>query len=153
MAATTFLGRPISPLTHRRLHNFRANRRGFWSLWIFLLFSPVFWPMSLPMIGLCSFGMTEGSLPIFKSYPETTFVDLSTRRSIATGRDRDREKGWMIWPLIPFRYDTINYSLSVPAPHRPRRSIGSARMTRPRSGSPLIYGFHLGAVWSHPDSV
>ncbi len=31
-----FLGRRISPLTRRRLHNFRANRRGFWSLWIFL---------------------------------------------------------------------------------------------------------------------
>ena len=36
MAAIAFLGRPISPLTRRRLHNFRANRRGFWSLWIFL---------------------------------------------------------------------------------------------------------------------
>ena len=34
--ADLFLGRRISPLTRRRLHNFRANRRGFWSLWIFL---------------------------------------------------------------------------------------------------------------------
>ncbi len=30
------LGRKISPLTRRRLHNFRANARGFWSFWIFL---------------------------------------------------------------------------------------------------------------------
>ena len=34
--ADRFLGRRISPLTRRRLHNFRANRRGYWSLWIFL---------------------------------------------------------------------------------------------------------------------
>ena len=27
----------LSPLNQRRLANFRANRRGFWSLWIFLL--------------------------------------------------------------------------------------------------------------------
>jgi microcin C transport system permease protein len=36
-AALTFLGRRITPLTRRRLDNFRANRRGFWSLWIFLV--------------------------------------------------------------------------------------------------------------------
>ncbi len=27
----------LSPLTRRRLANFRANKRGFWSLWIFLV--------------------------------------------------------------------------------------------------------------------
>ena len=37
MADDTFFGWRISPLTRRRLHNFRANRRGFWSLWIFLV--------------------------------------------------------------------------------------------------------------------
>lgn len=34
----TFLGRDVSPITARRLANFRANKRGFWSLWIFLVF-------------------------------------------------------------------------------------------------------------------
>src|SRR5258708_12712760 len=36
-AGDTFLGRRITPLSRRRLDNFRANRRGFWSLWIFLV--------------------------------------------------------------------------------------------------------------------
>ena len=31
-----FLGFRISPLTRRRIDNFKANRRGVWSLWIFL---------------------------------------------------------------------------------------------------------------------
>ena len=26
----------LTPLTRRRLANFKANRRGYWSLWIFL---------------------------------------------------------------------------------------------------------------------
>jgi microcin C transport system permease protein len=30
------LGIRITPLTRRRIDNFKANRRGFWSLWIFL---------------------------------------------------------------------------------------------------------------------
>src|SRR5262249_51952252 len=34
--ADRFLGIHISPLTRRRLEAFRRNRRGFWSLWIFL---------------------------------------------------------------------------------------------------------------------
>src|SRR6476646_3746901 len=36
-AGDTFLGRRITPLTRRRIDNFRANRRGFWSLWLFLV--------------------------------------------------------------------------------------------------------------------
>src|SRR6266850_3532044 len=36
-AGDTFLGRRITPLSRRRLDNFRANRRGYWSLWIFLV--------------------------------------------------------------------------------------------------------------------
>src|SRR3546814_13832952 len=35
-AADRLLGMEISPLNRRRLQNFRANARGFWSLWIFL---------------------------------------------------------------------------------------------------------------------
>src|SRR5947209_19143366 len=35
-AGDTFLGRRITPLTRRRIENFKANRRGFWSLWLFL---------------------------------------------------------------------------------------------------------------------
>ena len=37
MQQDRFLGKPISPLGRRRLMNFRANGRGFWSFWIFLL--------------------------------------------------------------------------------------------------------------------
>ena len=32
-----------------------------------------------------------------------------------------QKKGWMIWPLIPFSHDTINYELKSPAPSPPDR--------------------------------
>ncbi len=37
MDGDRILGLRVTPITRRRLHNFRANRRGFWSLWIFLV--------------------------------------------------------------------------------------------------------------------
>ena len=70
-----FLGRPISPLTRRRLDSFRHNRRGFWSLWIFLavFFVSLFAefiandrPILVRFDGAWYF-------PVFVDYPETVF--------------------------------------------------------------------------------
>src|SRR5215472_6097311 len=74
-APDRFLRRPISPLTRRRLAAFRGNRRGFWSLWIFLavflvtLFAE-FIANDRPI--LVRF---EGAwyFPVFGDYSETTF--------------------------------------------------------------------------------
>src|ERR1700676_1128854 len=74
-AGEVFLGRRITPLTRRRLDNFRANRRGFWSLWIFLVLFATslfaeFIANDRPL--LVRF---DGSLylPVLHDYPETTF--------------------------------------------------------------------------------
>jgi len=74
-AGDVFLGRHITPLTRRRIENFKANRRGFWSLWIFLvlfitsLFAE-FLANDRPLLV-----RYEGSfyLPVLRDYPETTF--------------------------------------------------------------------------------
>lgn len=78
-AATTsarrFFGLTITPLTARRLANFRANRRGYWSLWIFLILFVLslfaeFIANDKPLIV-----RFDGAFytPIFNAYPETTF--------------------------------------------------------------------------------
>src|SRR5712671_4961079 len=74
-AGDTFLGRRITPLTRRRLDNFRANRRGFWSLWMFLALFVVtllaeFIANDRPLLV-----RYEGSFyfPVLRDYPETTF--------------------------------------------------------------------------------
>jgi microcin C transport system permease protein len=153
MAPTAFLGRPISPLTRRRLHNFRANRRGFWSLWIFLfVFS-----LSLladviandrPLLVRYDGGFY---FPIFKSHPETTFGGSFPTEAVYRDPaviEMISNKGWIIWPLISFRYDTINYSLSVPAPAPPSAVnwLGTDDQGRDLAAR-LIYGFRISVLF------
>ena len=116
--------RGLSPLTRRRISNFRSNRRGFWSLWIFLfiftgsLFAD-FVANDKPLV--VSY---RGQLysPVFREYPETLFGGFL--ESEADYRDPEvremiDEEGWALWPIIPFSYDTISYDLPVPAPSPP----------------------------------
>src|SRR3954468_15889842 len=74
-AGDVFLGRRITPLTRRRIENFKANRRGFWSLWLFLALFGVtlfaeFIANDRPLLV-----HYDGAYytPIFHDYPETTF--------------------------------------------------------------------------------
>ena len=66
----------------------------------------------------------DGTLyaPVVVTYPETAFGgDFPTE---ADYRDPYiieliEAKGWMVWPLNRYSYDTINYNLPVPAPAPP----------------------------------
>ena len=68
-------GVKLSPIGRRRWRNFRANKRGFWSLWIFLtifvlsLFAE-FIANDKPL--LVEF-RGKNYYPVFVTYPETTF--------------------------------------------------------------------------------
>jgi microcin C transport system permease protein len=118
------LGLKLTPLVRRRLRNFRANRRGFWSLWIFLalfgisLFAELIAndkPLLIRYGGAFYF-------PIAVTYPETTFggefpTEADYRDPFVAGKIR--AAGWMIWPLVPFSYQTINHDLAAPAPAPP----------------------------------
>jgi len=61
-------------------------------------------------------------LPVFTDYPETTFggefPTAADYRDPAV-QELISAKGWMIWPLVPFSYGTINYNLPSPAPSPP----------------------------------
>ncbi|HXQ49723.1 MAG TPA: ABC transporter permease [Stellaceae bacterium] len=152
-AAPAILGHRMSPMTRRRLANFRANRRGFWSLWIFLvlfgasLFAE-FIANDRPLIVAY-----DGRLyfPVLADYPETTFGgELPTE---ADYRDpfvvqHIEQKGWMAWPLIPFSYQTINYALPVPAPAPPSpvNWLGTDDQGRDVMAR-LIYGFRISVLF------
>src|SRR5712692_2065783 len=74
-AGGVFLGRRITPLTRRRIENFRANRRGFWSLWVFLLLFGTslfaeFLANDRPILVRYEDGFY---LPVLHDYAETTF--------------------------------------------------------------------------------
>src|ERR1700676_3480294 len=74
-AALTFLGRRITPLTRRRLDNFRANRRGFWSLWIFLAIFGVTLIAEVIANDRPLLIRFDGAyyVPVLHNYPETMF--------------------------------------------------------------------------------
>jgi microcin C transport system permease protein len=115
----------LTPINQRRLANFKANRRGYWSLWIFLVLFIVslgaeFIANDKPF--LVSF---EGKFyfPAVVNYPETTFGgDFETA---ADYRDPYLQKliadkgGYMLWPPIRYSYDTHNLDLPTPAPSPP----------------------------------
>ncbi|MBI3451461.1 MAG: ABC transporter permease [Rhodospirillales bacterium] len=114
----------LSPLNRRRLANFMANKRGFWSLWIFMaifllsLFAEII-ANERPALVRYDGGFY---MPIFKTYPETAFggefeTEADYRDPFVIGKID--EKGWMIWPPIAFSYNTVNRNLSVPAPAPP----------------------------------
>ncbi|MEW6297513.1 MAG: ABC transporter permease [Thermodesulfobacteriota bacterium] len=146
-------GMRLSPLTRRRLQNFRANTRGFWSLWIFLalftasLFAEVIAndkPLLVKYDG-------RYYVPILRAYPETAFGGIFDTE--ADYRDpfvaqQIRENGWMLWPPIPYSYDTINYNLPVPAPAPPSREnwLGTDDQGRDLVAR-LIYGFRISVLF------
>jgi microcin C transport system permease protein len=113
----------LSPLNQRRWQNFRANRRGYWSLWIFILLFGLslgaeFIANDRPI--LVSY---QGELlfPTFVNYPESKFGGF-----LATTDYRDpfvQEEiladGWMVWPPIRYSYGTVNNELPTPAPSKP----------------------------------
>ncbi|MGY2047078.1 ABC transporter permease [Methylobacterium sp. JK268] len=115
--------RRLSPLNQRRLANFRANRRGAWSLLIFCVLFVVslfadFIANDRPI--LVSY-KGEILAPIFVDYPEEKFGGFLARTDYRDPviKKEIAENGWAIWPPIRFSYDTHNLDLPVPAPAPP----------------------------------
>lgn len=143
----------LTPLTLRRLHNFRANRRGFWSLWIFLALLAVcacaeFIANDKPILVKFDGGYY---MPVFKAYPETVFGgDFETEAEYRDPYVSEliEAKGWMLWPPIRYSYDTINYNLPQPAPSPPTREniLGTDDQGRDVAAR-VIYGFRLSVVF------
>jgi len=153
MEGDSVFGWRLSPLTRRRLHNFRANRRGFWSLWIFLGLFILSLGAELIANDRPLLVRYEGHFyfPVLKVYPETTFGGVfpteASYRDPAVAQLIDT-KGWMIWPLISYRYDTINYTLPVPAPAPPSKDnwLGTDDQGRDLAAR-LIYGFRISVLF------
>ncbi|MCC7271831.1 MAG: ABC transporter permease [Alphaproteobacteria bacterium] len=151
-ARTTLLGRPISPLTARRLASFRANRRGFWSLWIFLALFGVSLAAEIVANDRPLLVRYEGAFyyPVLVDYPEATFGGFlpTTDYRDPNVRSEIEAKGWILWPLIPYSYDTINFDLKVPAPAPPSGEnwLGTDDQGRDVVAR-LIYGFRISVLF------
>jgi len=115
----------LSPINLRRWQNFKANRRGYWSLWIFLALFITSLFAEFIANDKPYYVSFEGKsyFPVLVNYPETAFGgDFETA---ADYRDPFLQKlisdkgGYMLWPPIRFSYDTHNLDLPTPAPSKP----------------------------------
>jgi len=143
----------IGEIGRRRIRTFKANRRGYWSLWIFsvlflvTLFADVIAndkPLLLRYEGAFYF-------PLFSAYPETVFggfLETEADYSDPEVQELIEAKGWILWPLIPFSYDTICYELPTPAPSAPTLSnwLGTDDQARDVVAR-LIYGFRISVLF------
>jgi microcin C transport system permease protein len=151
-AAPARPGRRLTPLTRRRLEAFRRNQRGFWSLWVFLLlfFVSLFAEFIANDRPLVIHYQGGWYFPILKNYPETEFGGVlpteADYRDPAVRKLIDAQ-GWLLWPLIPFHFDTINYA-AFPAPSPPSKVdwLGTDDQGRDVLAR-LIYGFRISVLF------
>jgi microcin C transport system permease protein len=143
----------LTPLTRRRLANFRANRRGFLSLWIFLALFGVSLFAEFIANERPALIRYDGAfyMPIFKSYPETAFggeFETEAEYRDPFVQKQIEEKGWMIWPPIRFSHNTINLRLDRPAPSPPTAEnwLGTDDQGRDVLAR-LIYGFRISVLF------
>ena len=146
--------RRLSPMSLRRWRSFKSNKRGSVSAVIFLvlfgfsLFAE-FIANDKPILVYY-----DGAFyfPIFKVYPETTFggefrTEAAYRQPDVKGLIREKG-GWILWPLIPYSYRTVNFELTEPAPSPPSAEnwLGTDDQGRDVLAR-VIYGFRISVAF------
>jgi len=127
MSTLAYAGTPekgwLTPIGRRRWQNFKANRRGYWSLWIFLVLFGLslcaeFIANDKPIVA-----SYRGELlfPVFVNYPEEKFGGFLAETDFRSDfiRDEIEANGWMVWPPIRYSYQTVNSNIPHSAPTPP----------------------------------
>lgn len=145
----------ISPINRRRVERFKANKRGWWSLWLFLgLF---ILSLGAELIAndkpLLVEYQGDWYVPVLKRYPETVFggeFPLEANYKSPYIRELiEAKQGWMLWPPIPFSYSSINYDLKTPAPAPPSSANWFGTDDQGRDVlARLIYGFRISVLFA-----
>ena len=115
----------LSPLQRRRWEVFKLNRRGFWSLWLFLFLFAISLGSEFIANDKPILVKYDGQLywPIFKAYPETAFGGIfeteAEYRDPAVKEMIAKSGGWVLWPPIRFSYNTQNKNPPMAFPVKP----------------------------------
>lgn len=145
----------MSPINRRRLENFRANRRGWWSMWIFavLFLLTLFAELIANDRPLVAKVEDRWLVPVLVSYAEEDVIpgglpiemdwyDPELRKEFA---DRG---GWAVWPPIPYSYQTVVRDIGRPSPAPPsaRNWLGTDDQSRDVMAR-VIYGFRISVLF------
>ncbi|AZD09104.1 Oligopeptide transport system permease protein oppC [Pseudomonas chlororaphis] len=115
----------LSPIGQRRWQRFKSHRRGWWSLWLFVALFALTLGGELIANDKPLLVAYQGQwyFPAFKRYTEQQFGGelpfQADYRSASVRQLIEGQGGWLLFPPIPFSYDTVNYDLSLPAPSPP----------------------------------
>ncbi len=143
----------LSPLDQRRLANFKANKRGLIALYLFLALFGVTLFAELIANDKPLIASYQGEIlfPTLIAYPETKFGGFfETEADYADPYVQEliAADGWLVWPLIPYSYDTIIRDKAVPAPAPPDGDnwLGTDDQQRDVLAR-VIYGFRLSVMF------
>lgn len=149
----------LTPLARRRLANFRANRRAFWSLWIFSFLMLLTLPAEFIANDKPALVWFDGEpyFPILTAYPETAFGGQFETEADYTDpyvQALIEEKGFIVEPLVKWNAQTVDWNLSQPAPSPPedKHWLGTDDQGRDVVAR-LIYGFRISVLFGFSMTV
>lgn len=144
----------LSPVASRRVKTFKANKRAFFSLWVFtlLFIGSLFAEIIANNNPLIVSYKGSWFFPIAKIYPETAFGgDFETEADYLDPYvvELIEQDGWMVWPPIPYSYDTHIKNLDQPAPSPPsaKHILGTDDQARDVAAR-VIYGFRVSILFA-----
>ncbi len=136
-----------------RLNSFKSNKRAYISIYVFLC---------LFIISLLAEVVANDKpllirfngkfyVPLFRNYVETDFggdLELEVDYHDPYMHELITENGRILWPIIPYKFDTIDYSLDVPAPAPPSRVhwLGTDDQGHDVLAQ-VIYGFRISVIF------
>lgn len=145
----------LSALNQRRLQNFKRNRRGYYSFWIFaVLFIVSLFAEFIANDKPLYVSYDDASyFPVFVAYPETAFGgDFETEADyrdpfVQTLIEVDGD-GFIVWAPIRYGPSTINLDLPSPAPSPPSAEnwLGTDDQGRDVVAR-IIYGFRISVLF------
>ncbi len=141
----------LNPQNRRRWLNFKAHRRGYWSLWLFIGLFLLSLGAELIANDRPLLVRYQGDLllPIINFYPETRFGGELPLEADYQDPDTALEiesEGWMLWPPIRYSYDSINYARLNPAPPSAENWLGTDDQGRDVLAR-VIYGLRVSLLF------
>ena len=113
----------LNPTNRRRWENFKSNRRGYWSFWLFLILfflslTAEFIANDRPIIAMYK---GEVLVPVLIDYPEEKFGGFLATTDYRSPyiEDEINANGWMLWPPVRYSYQTANSNIPHSAPTAP----------------------------------
>ena len=142
----------LSPLNRRRLAQFRANRRGYISFWLFLVVFAISLGADLIANDRPLLVRYDGRFyfPTVVSYPETEFGGLFETEADYNDPaviELIEEKGWILQAPVPYRYDTIVLGVErAPSPPSRQNWLGTDDQSRDVFAR-MLYGLRLSILF------